>query len=146
MAAHFVTINEEINVFGPTTASLWGSTTLGSGRWGYSTSLTTKFFQNVVEAPAVADEVSLSDVWRVLLRKIISETVGVRAPLNDINLRDAEGYYYEYALPTVDSEDRDTTQFSEQSDPSTTWTAASRPSTTWQDIYNPTAPTEEDGA
>jgi hypothetical protein len=146
MVDHAITISEELNVFGPQVANRWGFVTLGTDNWGYGARLDTKFFQNTGDSPSLSEVIGFDEAWVIKLQKVIGESFSLSGALNDINLRDGEGYYYNFPLPTVDAEDQDETAFTQVAATSTSWAAASSTSTDWDDIINPLASTSEDGA
>lgn len=125
MAALTVTISDGLNIFGPRPTNKWGDMLWGEKWADGNEDLKTNVFKVLTQSLSCSDNIVL------LIRRVVSDSLSASDILNNVNLRDSEGYYYNYTLPTNNAEDSASTDYTVSSEPSTTWTESSEPSTSW---------------
>jgi azurin len=124
------TISESINVFGAEPTNKWG-TVLWGQKWGYgNTEIVHRIYQSLDDA-AIANIIVLSDSTSIRFFKVIGETLRVSDTLDEISLKDSQGYNYIFTTPTENSEDAPSTSWTPSSDPTTTYVTVGDPSTSW---------------
>lgn len=78
---------------------------------------------------AISEALTIADDF--VYPKTISEALTLTSDITVISLQDAAGYYYVFARPTTNSDERVDTSYSSASAGSTSFTSLSGASTTW---------------
>jgi hypothetical protein len=126
LADHTKTISDSINVFGLAPSTKWNEFSWGVGKWGEgSNGIFKQVGKFLVEPQASADSISRN------ASKYLAETQLVTMVETDTKLTDGSGYSYVFPGGGSDAEEQVITDFTKQSDGSTSWTKQSDGSTSW---------------
>jgi len=119
-------ISERVNVFGLGPSTKWNEFSWGVGKWGEGTNGITEEIGKYIGEP-----LSQSDSSARQSTKYIADTEIVTMVETDTKLTDGSGYSYVFPGGATDAEEQVVTDFTRQSDGSTTWIRQSDGSTSW---------------
>jgi hypothetical protein len=126
MADFTKTVTNSINCFGLEQPSVWGSMLWGTDNWGYGQTTATDVEKNILD-----NIVTPTDDYFLATEKVLDNSIPSTQEMTEETLQDGKGYYYVFTKPSLDAEDRNLNNYTEDSGASTTWTEDSRTSTGW---------------
>lgn len=131
MANLSITISNSLRVFGLAPTSNWNSFSWGTGFWGEGSGhvLVDVGHQLMSEGFSVMDSFTTQTDFNLS----ISDSFSPTSDVTDVGLLDAAGYNHVFTRPTINSDDRNNTTYSEVSIPVTPWTSPSVPGTSWSE-------------
>lgn len=126
MADLTISVQNRMNVSGPSPTNKWGSFQWGE-RWGESGDAV----YAVIKLIAAGTLSLSSDVSVLSIEKTISNTLSLSSSINFGTLVDGNGYAYVFPNNVTDLDSRYFPSWSESTEASTSYSEASEPSTTW---------------
>lgn len=126
MANFNITINNQINTFGPAPTNKWNDYNWNAFTWGEGNQ-----DLPVTEIKVIDNDLIFASHMSLTFTIVISNDLGISIDMLSERLYDAAGYLYLYPDNVTEAEDRFTPTYSELSASTTSWTTATGASTTW---------------
>lgn len=129
MADFTQTITNAVGIFGHA-PSLWGTMIWGQDNWGDGSQTLSKDVEKNLDAEAL----TLADSYsKDVEHPLDAQSIATAFEMTGETLQDGNGYYEVFVRPTTDAEDRNLTEFDEESRTSSSWTEATGPNDDWSE-------------
>lgn len=125
MADFSITITNRMALLGGEPPSQWGTMVWGQDKWGDTEDLIT------ATTKVIANSLSFTSSIVLQLVRVIANSFSFQSETTSEQLFDEAGYNYVLRGGVTDAEDRPTTVYVEGSADSTNWSEQSAPSSTW---------------
>lgn len=132
MADFTITITNRLTCLGGARTQTWGSGGQFPMVWGTSLWGDVAMITRVDKFVTITNSLTLDSGNASLnANKLISNSLAMTSDCVDMTVRDADGYYRTFTKPTLDSDERNNSDWSAGSDASGSYSTVSKPSTTW---------------
>lgn len=122
------TVSERVNVFGVAPTDVWNAYLWNAFKWGEGTApLPLGIALGIAESQASTATVAMVAGFAIS----VAETQASTAAVEDVFVRDENGYLYVFPDRATDFEDRDEPSWTTSSTTAASWTSGTAAVTTW---------------